>query len=319
MKKCLFSIDALVVWCPTWSKNLGRCLLYILLNSFHTFEEDSKKNLQIYGISKVMKILLKLSRKKNDLNHVATAPILVSDWQIDYLFQLKKFLVKADIKQLSPKQIKKYKPYQYSIACSRVREHNWITSLMHTLTIQQFIIESVDNVLGNCRPNWNSNTPLCFAFLKFSYKIIHISDHFQKRDTLILLPSHRTLVIFLVENRNVNAILKRILTHSEAMSTNGGTHSLLWSWSIKWQGKNREGSQFETTLSLTLKVSKVRKFWEVHQNLRNLPNALDIYLVNIQSMGMRKIFFQILSVSQKVQTLNFLEIPLSKKRTKYFV
>ena len=269
-----------------------------------------------------MKILLKLSRKKNDLNHVATAPILVSDWQIDYLFQLQKFLVKADIKQLSPKQIKmfwwklkEYKPYQYSIACSRVREHNWITSLMHTLTIQQFIIESVDNVLGNCRPNWNSNTPLCFAFLKFSYKIIHISDHFQKRDTLILLPSHRTLVIFLVENRNVNAILKRILTHSEAMSTNGGTHSLLWSWSIKWQGKNREGSQFETTLSLTLKVSKVRKFWEAHQNLRNLPNALDIYLKTSKAWAWGRFFFQILSVSQKVQTLNFknifLEIPLS--------
>ena len=246
-----------------------------------------------------MKILLKLSRKKNDLNHVATAPILVSDWQIDYLFQLQKFLVKADIKQLSPKQIKmfwwklkEYKPYQYSIACSRVREHNWITSLMHTLTIQQFIIESVDNVLGNCRPNWNSNTPLCFAFLKFSYKIIHISDHFQKRDTLILLPSHRTLVIFLVENRNVNAILKRILTHSEAMSTNGGTHSLLWSWSIKWQGKNREGSQFETTLSLTLKVSKVRKFWEAHQNLRNLPNALDIYLKTSKAWAWGRFFFK---------------------------
>ena len=31
VKKCLFSIDALVVCCPTWSKNLGRTLLYICL------------------------------------------------------------------------------------------------------------------------------------------------------------------------------------------------------------------------------------------------------------------------------------------------
>ena len=28
MKKYLFPIDALVVWCPTWSKNLGRPLIY---------------------------------------------------------------------------------------------------------------------------------------------------------------------------------------------------------------------------------------------------------------------------------------------------
>ena len=26
MKKCLFPLDALVVWCPTWSTNLGRSL-----------------------------------------------------------------------------------------------------------------------------------------------------------------------------------------------------------------------------------------------------------------------------------------------------
>ena len=30
VKKCLFPIDALVVWCPTWSKNLGRTLVRIL-------------------------------------------------------------------------------------------------------------------------------------------------------------------------------------------------------------------------------------------------------------------------------------------------
>ena len=29
MKKCLFPIDALVVWCPTWSKNLGGFLIYL--------------------------------------------------------------------------------------------------------------------------------------------------------------------------------------------------------------------------------------------------------------------------------------------------
>ena len=65
-----------------------------------------------------MKILLKLSRNKQDLNHVATAqsvnhyataPFLVSDEKIDYLFQLQnKILVKADIKQLSPKKIKSF-------------------------------------------------------------------------------------------------------------------------------------------------------------------------------------------------------------------
>ena len=30
-EKCLFPIDALVVWCPTWSKNLGRSLLNMIL------------------------------------------------------------------------------------------------------------------------------------------------------------------------------------------------------------------------------------------------------------------------------------------------
>ena len=29
MKKCLFLIDALVVWCPTWSKNLARSLTHM--------------------------------------------------------------------------------------------------------------------------------------------------------------------------------------------------------------------------------------------------------------------------------------------------
>ena len=31
-------------------------------------------------------------------------------------------------------------------------------------------------------------------------------------------------------------------------------------------------------------LSKVRIFWEAQKNLRNLPHALDIYLVNVQSM-----------------------------------
>ena len=29
VKKCLFPIDAYVVWCPTWSKNLGRYLVWV--------------------------------------------------------------------------------------------------------------------------------------------------------------------------------------------------------------------------------------------------------------------------------------------------
>ena len=32
MKKCLFLIDAYVVWCPTWSKNLGKYLSGICSN-----------------------------------------------------------------------------------------------------------------------------------------------------------------------------------------------------------------------------------------------------------------------------------------------
>ena len=35
---------------------------------------------------------------------------------------------------------------------------------------------------------------------------------------------------------------------------------------------------------------KVQTFWEAHKNLRNLPHALYIYLVNVQTM--RKIFFK---------------------------
>ena len=34
MKKCLFPIDAYVVWYPTWSKNLGRYLIRIFLLCF---------------------------------------------------------------------------------------------------------------------------------------------------------------------------------------------------------------------------------------------------------------------------------------------
>ena len=39
MKKCFFPIDALVVWCPTWSKNLERSLIYLFVKiMFKVFE-----------------------------------------------------------------------------------------------------------------------------------------------------------------------------------------------------------------------------------------------------------------------------------------
>ena len=40
----------------------------------------------------------------------------------------------------------------------------------------------------------------------------------------------------------------------------------------------------------TMWPAKVRTFWEAHKNLRNLPHALYIYLVNVKTM--RKIFFK---------------------------
>ena len=41
---------------------------------------------------------------------------------------------------------------------------------------------------------------------------------------------------------------------------------------------------------------KVRTFWEAHKNLRNLPDAFDIYLVNVKSM--RKIFSNLVCFSE---------------------
>ena len=43
-------------------------------------------------------------------------------------------------------------------------------------------------------------------------------------------------------------------------------------------------------------VTKVRTFWEVHKNLRNLPHALYIYLVNVQTM--RRIFSNFVCFSE---------------------
>ena len=43
-------------------------------------------------------------------------------------------------------------------------------------------------------------------------------------------------------------------------------------------------------------IIKVRTFWEAHKNLRNLPHALYIYLVNVQTM--RKIFSNFVCFSE---------------------
>ena len=45
--------------------------------------------------------------------------------------------------------------------------------------------------------------------------------------------------------------------------------------------------KFEVKCSV-IQFFKVQTFWEADKKLRNLPHALDIYLVNVQSM--RKIF-----------------------------
>ena len=47
-------------------------------------------------------------------------------------------------------------------------------------------------------------------------------------------------------------------------------------------------------------IIKVRTFWKADKNLRNLPHALYIYLVNVQTM---RRFFKILCASQIVWTL----------------
>ena len=44
-EKCLFPINALLVWCPTWSKSLGRSLLQMLwkLGIHTTMEAETRK------------------------------------------------------------------------------------------------------------------------------------------------------------------------------------------------------------------------------------------------------------------------------------
>ena len=60
---------------------------------------------------------------------------------------------------------------------------------------------------------------------------------------------------------------------------------------------------------------KVRTFWEAHKNLRNLPHALYIYLVNVQIL--RKIFSNFVYFSEcanfnmKYQVWNFSNTHLS--------
>ena len=47
---------------------------------------------------------------------------------------------------------------------------------------------------------------------------------------------------------------------------------------------------------------KVRSFWEAHTNLRNLPHALYIHLVNVQTMG--KIFSNFVCFSESPNFTN---------------
>ena len=57
---------------------------------------------------------------------------------------------------------------------------------------------------------------------------------------------------------------------------------------------------FVFVVNLDEQIIKVRTFWEAHKNLRNLPRALDIYLVNVESI--RKIFSNFVCFSE---SLNF--------------
>ena len=52
----------------------------------------------------------------------------------------------------------------------------------------------------------------------------------------------------------------------------------------------------------------VRTFWEAHKNLRNLPHALDIYLVNVQSKT--KIFSNFVCFSESPNFTSFKSILL---------
>ena len=69
----------------------------------------------------------------------------------------------------------------------------------------------------------------------------------------------------------------------------------------KWQSKKK---------NCTWKHKKVQSFWEAHKNLRNLPHALDIYLVNVQSM--RKIFSNFVCLSESPNFEEAQQMPWSK-------
>ena len=71
MKKCLFSIDTLVVWCPTWSKNLGRSLL--------PTQAHSSKNLGSNVVARVTRLLTQRIMMGINLKTDISDMLLVSD------------------------------------------------------------------------------------------------------------------------------------------------------------------------------------------------------------------------------------------------
>ena len=60
---------------------------------------------------------------------------------------------------------------------------------------------------------------------------------------------------------------------------------------IKWIAK-----VIKPLMTRPIYLHKVRTFWKAHKNLRNLPHALYIYLVNVQTI--RKIFFNFYVLSE---------------------
>ena len=77
------------------------------------------------------------------------------------------------------------------------------------------------------------------------------------------------------------------------------------------------------TTHITIFDYKVQTFRETHKNLRNLPHALDVYKVNVQSM--RKIFLNFVCFSEStkfkrsqiIANQGVLKFGLSKKHTKF--
>ena len=57
VEKYLFLIDALVVWCPTWSKIFGRTLMYIILTSLRRWTVQCCTNVSIQVIFCIFKLL----------------------------------------------------------------------------------------------------------------------------------------------------------------------------------------------------------------------------------------------------------------------